>query len=178
MSGLDGERAAGRAHCPLPSRIGLNHSGTFLMPHVQQGRPSLRQGVGAAVGAGTRRRVEVGVVSSELSVRAKVWARWVVVGGGRWAWGGATGGRAQRKVQQQGGGREGGEGQRGEVGARWGCMGGEEHGGSGLDEELVILDHADVKLRLVGGDAALLLRWCHGGRRGGMYYVYIAEARL
>jgi hypothetical protein len=57
-------------------------------------------------------------------------------------------------------------------------MGGEEHGGSGLDEELVILDHADVKLRLVGGDAALLLRWCHGGRRGGMYYVYIAEARL
>ena len=43
--------AAVRAHCPLPSRIGLNHSGTFLMPHVQQGRPSLRQGVRAGVGA-------------------------------------------------------------------------------------------------------------------------------
>ena len=42
--------AAVRAHCPLPSRIGLNHSGTFLMPHVQQGRPSLRQGVKAGVG--------------------------------------------------------------------------------------------------------------------------------
>ena len=100
-----GVRAAVRAHCPLPSRIGLNHSGTFLMPHVQQGRPSLRH-------TGGTQGVEAGVGEAAY-------------------------------------------------------MGGEEHGGSGLDEELVILDQAHVELRLVAREAALLLR-CAWPRRGCM----------
>ena len=71
------------------------------------------------------------------------------------------GGRGRGGGARGGGG--GGGGCRGEGRARWGCWVARRARGGSLDEELVILDHADVELGLVGRDAALLLRWPRHG---------------
>ena len=80
-----------------------------------------------------------------------------VVGG---EWGEEGGGAGHGEGEGQG---EGAEGRGGQGGAAWVAR--RARGGS-LDEELVILDHADVELGLVGRDAALLLR---GPRHGCMH---------